>query len=287
MNSDMHILMCAPDCYDVNYVINPWMEGNVHKSSKARAAEQWSALRDILQGYAHVDLLHPEPGLPDLVFTANAGLVLGNDAVISRFLHPERQGEEPHFKKWFQHRGFAVHELPRNVPFEGAGDALLDRSEPWLWAGHGFRTHVNAHPYLANWLDVEVVSLRLIDNRFYHLDTCFCPLSDGYLMYCPTAFDATANRRIATRIPMSKRIIVEESDATRFACNAVNIGKTVVMNKASANLKRQLHGAGFDVVETDLEEFMKAGGAAKCLTLRTNEPPVGQLVGAGAPERWA
>lgn len=148
MKSDIRILMCPPDCYDVNYVINPWMEGNVHKSSKVRAAAQWRGLNDILHRYAHVELLHPEPGLPDLVFTANAGLVLANDAIISRFLHKERQGEEPHFKKWFENRGFAVHELPRNVPFEGAGDALLDRSEPWLWAGHGFRSHLSITPTL-------------------------------------------------------------------------------------------------------------------------------------------
>jgi lysine-ketoglutarate reductase/saccharopine dehydrogenase-like protein (TIGR00300 family) len=207
-----------------------------------------------------------------MVFTANAGLVLGKNVVLSRFLHPERQGEEPHFKEWFESQGYTVRELPKDLPFEGAGDALLDREGRWLWAGYGFRSELDAHPYLAKWLDIEVLSLQLVDERFYHLDTCFCPLTDGYLLYYPPAFDFYSNRIIEMRVPEEKRIPLEEPDAVNFACNAVNIGKTVVMNKASDSLKQRMADIGFEVVETPLTEFLKAGGAAKCLTLRVTEP---------------
>jgi lysine-ketoglutarate reductase/saccharopine dehydrogenase-like protein (TIGR00300 family) len=272
MTDSIRFLMCPPNHYDVDYVINPWMEGNIHKSSRDRAVEQWHQLHHILKDRTLVDLVEPQPGWPDMVFTANAGLVLGKTVVLSRFLHKERQGEEPYFKKWFEEKGYTVHELPKDLPFEGAGDALLDREGRWLWAGYGFRSELDSHPYLAKWLDIEVVSLRLADERFYHLDTCFCPLTGGYLLYYPPAFDAYSNRLIEMRVLPEKRIAIEEADAVNFACNAVNIDQVVVMNKASETLKKCLTDAGFEVVETPLTEFLKAGGAAKCLTLRVTEP---------------
>ena len=272
MNDDIRILMCPPDHYDVDYVINPWMEGNIHKSSRDRAVEQWQKLHQVLKDVAIVDLVDPAKGWPDMVFTANAGLVLGTNVVLSRFFHKERQGEEPYFKTWFEENGFTVYELPKDLPFEGAGDALFDREGRWLWAGYGFRSELDSHPYIAKWLDTEVVSLRLIDERFYHLDTCFCPLTGGYLLYYPPAFDSYSNRVIEMRIPEEKRIIVEEPDAVCFACNAVNVGSTIVMNQISDGLKNKLTKAGFNVTETPLSEFLKAGGAAKCLTLRVTEP---------------
>ncbi|WP_346291091.1 TIGR00300 family protein [Sphaerothrix gracilis] len=272
MTAPIRFLMCAPHHYDVDYVINPWMEGNIHKSSKNTATAQWQDLYQIISERASVDLVKPQPGWPDMVFTANAGLVLGQTVVLSRFFHPERQGEEPHFKTWFEEQGFTVHELPKDLPFEGAGDALLDREGRVLWAGYGFRTELDAHPYLAKWLDIEVLSLRLMDERFYHLDTCFCPLTDGYLLYYPPAFDAYSNRLIEMRVSAEKRIAIEEPDAVNFACNAVNIDRTVVLNQASQALKQRLEKADFQVIETPLTEFLKAGGASKCLTLRVTEP---------------
>ncbi len=269
--SSIRFMMCAPDHYDVDYVINPWMEGNIHKSSRDRAVEQWQKLYSILADHATVDLIQPQKGVPDLVFTANAGLVLEKTAVLSRFFHKERQGEEPYFQQWFEENGFTVHVLPKDLPFEGAGDALLDREGRWLWAGYGFRSELDSHAYLAKWLDIEVLSLRLMDERFYHLDTCFCPLTDGYLLYYPPAFDSYSNRRIEMHVPSEKRIAVAEPDAVNFACNAVNIDKLIVMNKASDALKEQLADAGFRIIETPLTEFLKAGGAAKCLTLRSTE----------------
>ncbi len=273
--------MCPPDHYDVDYVINPWMEGNVHRSSRDRAVEQWHQLFHLIKEYAIVDLVKPQPGVPDMVFTANAGLVLGDNVVLSRFYHKERQGEEPFFKQWFDEQGYRVYELPKDLPFEGAGDALFDREGRWLWAGYGFRSELETHPMIARWLDIEVLSLRLMDERFYHLDTCFCPLSDGYLLYYPGAFDAYSNRLIELRVPAEKRIAIREEDAVNFACNAVNIDRLIILNKASDELKQRLSAVGFQLIETPLTEFMKAGGAAKCLTLRVTEP-IREEVHAGA-----
>jgi lysine-ketoglutarate reductase/saccharopine dehydrogenase-like protein (TIGR00300 family) len=272
MSASIRFLMCPPDHYDVDYVINPWMEGNIHKSSRDRAVDQWQKLYHSIKDRVIVDLVTPQPGWPDMVFTANAGLVIGNTVVLSRFFHRERQGEEPFFKAWFQDQGYTVYELPKDLPFEGAGDALLDREGRWLWAGYGFRSELDSHPYLAKWLDIEVLSLRLMDERFYHLDTCFCPLTGGYLLYYPPAFDSYSNRLIEMRVPDEKRIAIDEPDAVNFACNAVNINRTIIMNKTSDALKEHLEAAGFEIVETPLTEFMKAGGAAKCLTLRVTEP---------------
>jgi lysine-ketoglutarate reductase/saccharopine dehydrogenase-like protein (TIGR00300 family) len=280
MAEPIRILMCAPDHYDVDYVINPWMEGNIHKSSRDRAVEQWSKLNFVLNDLAQVDLVEGQPGVPDMVFTANAGLVLGDNVVLSRFYHPERQGEEPYFKQWFEDNGFQVFELPKDLPFEGAGDALLDREGRWLWAGYGFRSELDSHPLIAKWLDIEVLSLRLINDRFYHLDTCFCPLAGGYLLYYPAAFDAYSNQIIERRVPEDKRIAIAEADAINFACNAVNVHQSLVMNKASDRLKQRLGDVGFTVIETPLTEFLKAGGAAKCLTLRINEPVIPELHGS-------
>lgn len=272
--SSFRYLMCPPDHYEVDYVINPWMDGNIRKSSRERAVSQWEALFKMIKERAVVDCVAPQVGWPDLVFTANAGLVLGEQVVLSRFMHEERQGEEPYFQEWFEQNGFKVHLLPPEIPFEGAGDALLDRGDGCLWAGYGFRTELESHELIAEWLQVEVLSLRLVDERFYHLDTCFCPLEGGYLLYYPPAFDFYSNQLIERRVPAQKRIVVEESDALEFACNAVNIGLTVIMNRASEGLKRQLEQVGFELLETPLREFLKAGGAAKCLTLRVNEPIV-------------
>ncbi|MFN8392123.1 MAG: TIGR00300 family protein [Bdellovibrionota bacterium] len=272
MSSSYRLLMCSPTHYDVQYVINPWMEGNINKMARETAAEQWKQLYNVLSSIASVELIEQQSGLPDMVFTANAGLVLENAAVLSRFYHPERQGEEQFFREWFAKHGFSVHELPLDLPFEGAGDALFDRGNSVLWAGYGFRTELDSHARLAEWLSVEVLSLHLVDDRFYHLDTCFCPLEGGYLMYYPPAFDQFSNRLIELRVPDEKRIVVSEIDALNFACNAVNLGKTVVMNSASPALKERLAAAGFSCIETPLGEFLKGGGSSKCLTLRLDEP---------------
>ncbi len=273
MASSARYLMCPPEFFQVDYVINPWMEGNIDRANGALASEQWHRLHGILAGRGAVEVIKPLAGSPDMVFTANAGLVLGEQAVLSRFLHRERQAEEPHFRDWFQQHRFRVHELPKDLPFEGAGDALLDRVKPLLWAGYGFRTELDSHALIADLLGVEVVSLRLIDKRFYHLDTCLCPLESGFLLYYPPAFDTRSNAQIERRVPAEKRIVLDESDAIHFAANAVNVDDALVLHRASDGLKARLLSAGFEVFESPLSEFIKSGGAARCLTLRLNETP--------------
>ncbi|APB33061.1 amidinotransferase family protein [Gloeomargarita lithophora Alchichica-D10] len=281
----LRYLMCPPDHYQVNYVINPWMEGNVQRSSQQRAIDQWQKLQAILSQYVQVERLTPAQGWPDMVFTANAGLIVNQTVVLSQFYHPERQGEQPYCRDWFAAQGYQVLELPQGIAFEGAGDALLDRGQGWLWSGYGFRSMLESHPYLAKWLSLEVLSLHLIDKRFYHLDTCFCPLSEGYLLYYPPAFDTYSNHLIERRIPPEKRIPVSEADAIHFACNAVEIDRVILANSMSYPLQERLQKLGFTVITTDLSEFLKAGGAAKCLTLRLDEPLSGMPALAGVTKR--
>jgi N-dimethylarginine dimethylaminohydrolase len=162
--------------------------------------------------------------------------------------------------------------MPRDVPFEGAGDALFDRGgNGVLWMAHGHRSISAAREVLFQRLDVDVVTLKLVDQRFYHLDTCFCPLEGGAVLYFPPAFDAESQEVIKKRIPAAKRIAIEEEDALAFACNAVNIDDIVVVNRATSAFVDSLGAKGFDVVQIPLSEFMKAGGSAKCLTLRLDE----------------
>ena len=274
-------LMCPPSLYDVNYVINPWMEGNVNRSSRQLAERQWEQLYAALACLARVELVEPQAGSPDMVFTANAGLVREGVVALSRFLHPERQGEEPHFRRWFDDSGFAVRDLPGAVPFEGEGDALFEADNSRLWAGHGMRSRELSHRYLQETWGVEVISLRLIDPRFYHLDTCFCPLFGGYVFYFPEAFDGVSQARIAARYPEERRIAVSLTDALRFACNAINVGNTILLNEVSAQLAGRLESHGFHVIQIPLTEFLKAGGAAKCLVLRLSEMEATHRVAAG------
>jgi len=264
-------LMCPPTLYDVDYVINPWMAGNVHASSRTRAAEQWQRLYEAVSKIARVELVEPEPGSPDMVFTANAGLEHNGIVVLSSFFHPQRQGEEPYFRRWFRQAGYTLVDIPRATPFEGEGDALFSTDGRCLWAGHGPRTALSSHHALREAWGIPVVPLHLIDPRFYHLDTCFAPLEGAYVMYFPDAFDHLSLHRIEAFYPPEKRIIVREADAVCFACNAINVGRTIILNNISNRLSRQLEQLGFKVIQVELTEFLKAGGAAKCLVMKLSK----------------
>ncbi len=272
MSEMTRLLMCPPEYFEVAYVINPWMNDNVRKIDRLLAQRQWRALYDILSQIAEVRLLRPEPSSPDMVFTANAGLVRGQTFILSRFRHEERQSEEPYFADWFVEHGYHLQRCPPELFFEGAGDALFDTGQSVLWMGYGHRSVAGARVFVdgllrQDGLNIEVITLELVDARFYHLDTCFCPLEDGYLLYYPAAFSAASLLAIEARVAPDKRIVCDAADATGFACNAVNVGRTLVMNHASPALSEALARCGFSVVQTGLSEFMKAGGAAKCLTL--------------------
>jgi N-dimethylarginine dimethylaminohydrolase len=265
------MLMCAPTHYRVDYTINPWMENQIGKADNALAITQWTNLARLLAREAELAFVAPAPGLPDMVFAANAGLAIGGTAVVSHFATKEREPEERPFRAWFEAEGFEIAPWPWDIAFEGAGDALLDNSRSLIWCGHGWRSSAAAVALLETIFARRVVGLRLVDPRFYHLDTCFCPLADGWLIYYPLAFDAASRQAIAELVPAEKRIEVGEDDARQFACNAVEVNGRVFMNGASEDLRLRLRAAGFEPVLTDLSEFIKAGGAAKCLTLKLPE----------------
>src|SRR5262249_14789391 len=187
-----------------------------------------------------VELMTPQPGLPDLVFTANAGMLFGRRFFSSRFRHEVRARETPHFDAWFAAHDFAVEHLPEGVFFEGAGDALF--CGPTLFAGYRIRSDVRGHHHLGALLHIQVLPLELVNPYFYHLDTCFCPLAPGEAIWYPGAFDAYGRRVIEAHIP--RLLAAGEADAHRFGCNAVVGGRTVVINAGCAELSAGARGPG-------------------------------------------
>lgn len=260
-----HFLMCEPKFFDVCYVINPWMEGNLGKVNREQARRQWQNLHDILASLASVSLIAPVAGLPDMVFTANAGLIRRKAFVVSSFLHAERQPEAKHYERFFSSHGYGVKHLDERTIFEGAGDALFDSSGR-LWVGSGIRSDAHAPDEIESLLDVEVVGLELVDPHWYHLDTAFCPLPQGQAIAYKKAFPEKGVAALDAAFG-ANIIWVSEADANNFACNAVSVGQATIMHKVSAELKAALAKRGFEVIETDVSEFIKAGGACKCLTL--------------------
>jgi N-dimethylarginine dimethylaminohydrolase len=258
------ILMCPPDYYGIEYEINPWMSRS-RGNSPERAQRQWQALHDTLIDLgAAIELMEPRQGLPDLVFTANAGLVFGPRFFSSRFRHEVRSRESPHFDAWFASHGFSVEHLPEGMYFEGAGDALFCGTT--LFAGYRIRSDVHGHQHLAQVLRRQVLPLELVDPRFYHLDTCFCPLAPGEALYFPSAFDAYGQKVLQTHV--ERLLPVIEDEAARFGCNAVVLGRNVIVNTGCDRLSADLASRGYVPVAVELDEFLKAGGSAKCLTLR-------------------
>jgi N-dimethylarginine dimethylaminohydrolase len=259
------LLVCPPDFYRIDYEINPWMH-RTNVVNETRARYQWQGLAETLEGLGvTLERMTPVPGLPDLVFTANAGVVIGKTAVPSRFRHPERQREQAHFEEWFREHGLELAFLDEGIYFEGAGD-LLGVPDLYL-GGYRQRSDVRAYPRLSELLGREIIPVELVDSRFYHLDTCFCPLSGGHVLYFPDAFDKYARAVIDERLSEDRRLAVPESDALRFACNAVCVGKSVVFPAGCPAAARLLEERGYEPVPLPLDEFMKAGGSAKCLTL--------------------
>jgi N-dimethylarginine dimethylaminohydrolase len=264
------VLMCRPDHFGIEYEINPWMHVAI-PVDHALATVQWEALhRTYVDLGVQVELAAPVAGLPDMVFTANAAVVWDGRAVLANFHHRERQGEEPHWRSELERLHFEVHELPRSLSFEGAGDALFvgDR----LFCGTGFRTDRESHRPVARILEVEVVSLELVDPRFYHLDTCFCPLDATTVIAAPDAFSPASAQLIRQFVPNLIEVPVEV--AAGFACNAMPLEKQVVSSLTVAQLADPLEAAGFTVIPMAMGEFLKAGGGVRCLSLP---------LGAGSP----
>lgn len=275
-------LMTDPDGFDVSYRINPWMQPQAWTpeclaGAKAASANLKAALR---AAGAHVETLEAVHGLPDLVFPANAAVVLDGKVLLARFRHPERQGEEPVFRSAFttlQRRGLVdeIVDLPEGVFQEGAGDAIWDADRHHFWVGYGPRSSKASVTAIRQTFGQEVVALELASDRFYHLDTCFCPLAGGRVLYYPAAFTPASLAALRAHISEADRIEASDEEAAAFCVNAVNLDSRVIMARAPATLRAKLAARGYSLTEVDLDPFILSGGAAYCMTLRldrTSQP---------------
>ena len=255
-------LMCPPDHFAVQYSINPWMASG-EPVDTARAMLQWQLLRDTYRSLGHsVEIIDARPGLPDMVFAANGATVIDGTVLGARFRHPERAAEGPAYLDWFRGRGFtSVHE-PRLVN-EGEGDIV--HAGRVILAGHGFRSDPEVRHELEQLFGLPVVSLRLVDPRFYHLDTALCVLDAGTAAYYPAAFDDAG--RAALAACFAELIEATDEDAAVLGLNAVSDGYHVVLPAQAMALSAQLAARGFAPVPVDMSEFSKAGGGPKCCTL--------------------
>ncbi len=242
---------------------------DIHRPTDTTIAlSQWERLYNILtkEIKAVVELVEPQPRLPDMTFTANAGLVYKGNFICSNFRYPQRQPEARFFSEWFRTKGCKVINLPEEHYFEGEGDALFSGDN--LFAGYRFRSDIRSHKFVGEIIGKRVISMELIDPAFYHLDTCFCPIGDDTVIYYPDAFDSYANRVIKNYIP--NRIVVDKKEALKFCCNAGVVGNNIIINKGSDRVNKRLRDSGYKVFEVELNEFLKAGGSAKCLMLMIN-----------------
>jgi len=256
-------LMCPPEHFAVTYAINPWMRPDT-PVDPALAMRQWETLRETYESLGHcVQTIDPVPGLPDMVFAANGATVIDSTVLGVRFRYPERAAEADAYLAWFRSHGYtAVHEA--KLVNEGEGDILV-AGDGTVLAGYGFRSDVGAAEELAAAFGRRVVSLRLVDDRFYHLDTALCVLDATTAMYYPAAFDDAGRAALASVFP--ELIEAKDEDAEVLGLNAVSDGRRVVLAAAATGLARSLTARGFEVVPVDMSELLKAGGGAKCCTL--------------------
>jgi N-dimethylarginine dimethylaminohydrolase len=255
-------LMCPPTFFAVRYRINPWMRPDDPVDAD-RAGRQWRRLRDQLVSLGHhVDVMTPDPALPDLVFTANGGIVVGDRALVPRFRHPERQAEAPVYAEALRGLGVTDVETARFVN-EGEGDFLLTGDR--FLAGTGLRSDPRSADEVAEYFDVPVVRLTLIDPRFYHLDTALARLSADLVAYWPGAFDEPSRGVLHDLFPGA--VIATEQDAAELALNMVSDGSTVVMPPGRDALAAMIAERGFSVVPIAVDELRKSGGGAKCCVL--------------------
>jgi ornithine aminotransferase len=273
-----HLMMSAPDFFEVSYRINPWMEPATWSVAPERLARDarsgWAELKRTYERLgARIDVQAPVRGLPDMVFTANAAVVLDRKVVLARFLCPERQGEEAHNRAFFEAlraQGVVDRILtpPDGLYFEGAGDAIWDRTRGLLWTGYGQRSSREMQRVLASTFGVPTAALELVDPRFYHLDTCFCVLPRGDIVWYKPALSPASQALVEELAGRDKLIEASEQDAHRLAVNSVSVGNDVVLCHASDALQAKLRERGYKPHVVGLDSFNRSGGAAYCLTLR-------------------
>ncbi|HEU4946129.1 MAG TPA: amidinotransferase [Kribbella sp.] len=263
-----HYLMCSPTYFEVTYSINPWMDPDRPVDGE-RALAQWQWLHETFLELGHkVGLADPVPGLPDMVFTANAATIVDGRVLVARFRNRERMAETPAFLEWFRSHGYPDARPAAKIN-EGEGDFLVTRSR--VLAGQGMRSEVSAHWEAEQFLGRTVVGLELVDPRFYHLDTALSVLDDetDEIMYYPPAFSATSRALLAELYPDA--ILADEADAVAFGLNAVSDGYNVVLPAAAAGLAGRLRERGFRPVGVDMSELLKAGGGPKCCSLEIRD----------------
>lgn len=259
--SNRTILMCRPDFFTVTYRINPWMHPE-EPTDTSLAVKQWNVLyQTYLDLGFDVQLVDPIEGLPDMVYAANGGLIVGDKAVVARFAYPQRAGEAVAYAEWMSSLGFEPSYTQHTN--EGQGDLLVVGS--MILAGHGFRTDRRAHDEVAHITGLPVVSLELIDPRFYHLDTALAVLDDTTIAYYPAAFSDDARARVRELFPDA--IEVSTADAYVLGLNVISDGRHVVLPAAASGFAQQLADIGFEPVAVDLSELLKGGGSVKCCTL--------------------
>jgi N-dimethylarginine dimethylaminohydrolase len=262
------ILMCPPRHFGVLYEINPWMHSEVTVDAD-RALAEWERLAATLRAAgAEVVEMEPHAEVPDLVFTANAGVVNGDQFVPSHFRHPEREPETDIDAAWFAERGWRVDRLPGHLDHEGAGDALPftpDGGRTVLLSGYSFRSDASAATELAALLGCPVRPVQLVDPRLYHLDLTFCPLDGRRAIVAPLGWDSYGRKVIEALVP--EPLVLSDDEALSFCANSVVVDGTVVMPSTPPRVGRQLEAWGFEVAETRVDEFLKAGGGCRCLTL--------------------
>lgn len=272
------IIMTSPEHYEVSYTINPWMKPEEWArdpgQGRRQASAQWQALAARLRaaGLA-IELIPGEPGLPDLVFPANAAVVINRSALIARFRYPERQGEEACFRRFFEglrQRGLLdkVAQFPEGLYQEGAGDCIWDAKRRLFWCGYGPRSTRAAIDYAGEFFDLPTIPLELVTPQYYHLDTCFAPLPGGEILYYPQAFSAATRDSLATLVPAERRIEATAEEAAAFSLNAVAVGRDLIMAPPPPRLRARLEERGYRCLDVDLSMFMMSGGAAYCMTLR-------------------
>ncbi|WP_327086372.1 amidinotransferase [Nonomuraea sp. NBC_01738] len=256
-----HFLMCRPEYFTVEYAINPWMDPEAGADREV-AIRQWEALKAAYESLGHqVSLIDPIEGLPDMVFAANGATVAGGRVYGARFAFAERGPEGPAYLSWFAERGYPTRE-PERVN-EGEGDFLT--LDDYVLAGTGFRTDLAAHHEAQEYLGRPVISLSLVDPRFYHLDTALFSLDGRNVAYYPGAFSAGSQEVLRRLFPDA--VLASAADAEVLGLNAVSDGTNVVINAEATDLQLELKRRGYEVIAVDLSELRKAGGGPKCCTL--------------------
>jgi N-dimethylarginine dimethylaminohydrolase len=253
--------MCPPIHFDVTYTINPWMRPE-KPTDAAVATLQWGRLRGLLEGLGHqVEEIAAQPGLPDMVFAANAATIIDGKALVARFRHPQRRGETPAYMRWLLEHGYAVRQA-RHIN-EGEGDLLVTGDR--ILAGTGFRSDPRSHAEAQRFFDRPVHTLTLVDPRFYHLDTAMAALDDEQVMYYPPAFSPDSQALLRRLYPDA--VLANHADAEAFGVNAVSDGRHVLLAAQATHLCQELTVRGFEPIGLDLSELLKSGGGAKCCTL--------------------